>query len=143
MSDNKEHKTIIDYINAQPHKTKVVLEELRNIILDAAPDATELFNYGIPAFALVSAGKRDQQIMIAAYKNHVGLYPHPTVMEQFAEELKDFTKGKGSVQFPLNKPLPRELIFKMIKFRMNLLNIGYTDGNQFCKFSQSDFVSIC
>ena len=59
--------------------------------------------------------------MMAGYINHVGLFPHPTTIEKFDEELKDYKKGKGSVQFPINKPLPEELIIKMIEYRLNLL----------------------
>lgn len=60
--------------------------------------------------------------MIAGYKKHVGLYPHPTTMEKFTEELKDYKQGKGSVQFPIDKPLPCELIVDMIKFRKRLID---------------------
>ena len=123
MSGKKEYKTIAEYINDQPVETREALAELRICILTAAPFATELFNYGIPAFSLVKGGKRDQQIMIAGYKNHVGLYPHPTVMEKFTDELKYYKQGKGSVQFPVNKPLPKELVIRMIKFRIKLLGL--------------------
>ena len=60
--------------------------------------------------------------MIAGYKNHVGLYPHPATMEKFEEELKDYKKGKGSVQFPLDKPIPKDLIIKMVEYRLSLIN---------------------
>ncbi len=67
-------------------------------------------------------GKRVEQIMIAGYKKHVGLYPHPTTMEKLDTELSAYKQAKGSVQFPLDKPLPKELIEKMIRYRMELLN---------------------
>ena len=57
--------------------------------------------------------------MIAGFKNHVGFYPHPDTMEKFAEELKDYKQGKGSVQFPINHPLPKDLIIKMVDYRMS------------------------
>lgn len=114
-------KTIDDYFNAQPEKTKKALIELKKCILNAKPNATELFNYNIPAYSLVEGGKSEQQIMIGGYKKYVGLYPHPTTMEKFNSELKGFKIGKGSVQFPLDKPLPKDLIERMIKFRMELL----------------------
>ena len=117
-----EFKTVQEYINAQPEGTKAALEELRECILTAATDAIEMFNYNIPAYALVEGGKREQQIMIAAYKKHVGLYPHPTVMEKFSEELKIYKQGKGSVQFPIDKPLPTDLIIRMVRYKMELLN---------------------
>ena len=79
--------TIDEYINSQPKEHAKLLQDLREAILEAAPDAVETFNYGVPAFALVENGKRDQQIMIAGFKNHVGLYPHPSVIEKFEKEL--------------------------------------------------------
>ena len=117
----KTFKTIDDYINSQPEGAKKVLQELKECILKASPNAIELFNYNIPAFALVKGGKREQQIMMAGYKKHVGFYPHPTVMEKFDKELEGYKKGKGSVQFPIDKPLPKELIIKMVKYRVSLI----------------------
>lgn len=116
--------TVEEYFKAQPEKTKQALLELKKCIIEVVPDAVELINYNIPAYALVEGGKRDQQIMIAGYKSHVGLYPHPATMERFDKELNEYKKGKGSVQFPLNKPLPLDLIKKMVKYRMNLLKNG-------------------
>jgi uncharacterized protein YdhG (YjbR/CyaY superfamily) len=117
----KTFTSIDSYIQDQPQATARVLEELRDCILEAAPNAIETFNYNIPAFALIEGGKRDEQIMMAGYPRHVGLYPHPTVMERFVDELKDYKQGKGSVQFPLDTPLPRTLIVKMVRYRMQLL----------------------
>ena len=121
MTDKKEYKSVQEYIDSQPEKTKEALLKLKKCILKTVPTATELLNYNIPAYALVDGGKRDQQIMIAGYKNHVGLYPHPTTMHKFEEELEDYKKGKGSVQFSLDKPLPINLIEKMIKYRVSLI----------------------
>ncbi|MGS2739302.1 iron chaperone [Sinomicrobium sp. M5D2P17] len=121
MSGTNPFNSVDEYFNAQPEQTKRALLELKECILKAKPGATELFNYNIPAYALVEGGKREQQIMIAGYKKHVGLYPHPTTMEKFDAELDEYKKGKGSVQFPLNKPLPKDLIIRMIKYRMELL----------------------
>ena len=121
MSNKYKFESAADYFNAQPEKTRLALVELRKCILDAAPDAVEMLNYNIPAYALVEGGKREQQIMIAGYKYHVGLYPHPTTMEKFDSELEGYKRGKGSVQFPLNEPLPTELITRMIRFRLKLL----------------------
>ncbi|MBN1389796.1 MAG: DUF1801 domain-containing protein [Candidatus Thermoplasmatota archaeon] len=118
-----KYETIDDYINDQPEGTKKALLVLKECILEAAPDAIETFNFDIPAFSLVEDGKRDQQIMIAGYKKHVGLYPHPTVIDRFADELKDYRRGKGSVQFPIDKPIPRELVISMILYRKRILEI--------------------
>lgn len=112
-----DFETIDDYIASQPEAVRKALHELRSIIKEAVPDAVEILNYKIPAFNLVPNGKRDQQIMMAGYARFVGFYPFPTTMEKFADELKGFKQGKGSVQFPLDKPLPRDLIIRMVKFR--------------------------
>jgi len=110
-------ETIDDYIANQPKEAQKVLQELRSIIKEAAPDAIEVLNYKVPSFTLVPEGKRDQQIMMAGYAKFVGFYPFPTTMEKFSDELKDYKQGKGSVQFPLDKPLPKDLIKRMVKFR--------------------------
>ena len=115
-------KTIDEYISYQPKEHAVLLQDLREAILEAVPEAVETFNYGIPAFALVENGKRDQQIMIAGFKNHVGMYPHPTVIEKFEKELSVFKQGKGSIQFPLNKQIPKALVVKMVKYRKKLIS---------------------
>ena len=111
------YETIDDYIANQSEKAQTVLQELRSIIKEAAPDAIEILNYKVPSFTLVPEGKRDQQVMMAAYAKFIGFHPFPTTMEHFAEELKDYKQGKGSVQFPLNQPLPKDLIIRMVRFR--------------------------
>jgi uncharacterized protein YdhG (YjbR/CyaY superfamily) len=105
------------YIMKQPEEVQRALQEVRSYIKLAAPDAKEMLNYQIPAFLLVDGGKRDQQIMIAGYKNHIGFYPHPSTIEIFADELTHFKTAKGSIQFPINKPIPGELIIRMVRFR--------------------------
>ncbi len=111
--------TIDDYIASQPPEVQKILQELRGIIKEAAPDAEEILNYKVPSFTLVPGGKREHQIMIAGYAKFVSFYPFPSTITEFADDLKDFKLGKGSVQFPLNKPLPKDLIFKMVQFRSN------------------------
>lgn len=127
MIDNNQFDSVEDYFNAQPEKVKNALLIIRQCVLKVVPEAKELFNYNIPAYALVEGVKREQQIMIAGYKNHVGLYPHPTTMEEFEKELTDYKKGKGSVQFPLDKPLPTELIIRMIEYRAGLITKSSED----------------
>ncbi len=113
-----ENQAVSDYIDAQPAAARAALRELRGYILQAAPEAEEKMNYGIPAYALLPGGKRDQQIMMAGHTNHVGFYPHPEVMSAFATKLVGYRRGKGSVQFPLDRPLPASLILKMVRFRL-------------------------
>jgi uncharacterized protein YdhG (YjbR/CyaY superfamily) len=122
MSETTQYNSVVEYINTQPEQTKKALLALKECIIKVAPNATELLNYNIPAYALVKDGKREQQIMIAGYKKHVGLYPHPTTIEKFESELTEYKRGKGSVQFPLDKPLPKDLIIRMVKYRKKLLN---------------------
>lgn len=119
MEDKRKINSVEEYFSSQPEKVRNALLSIRQCILTVVPEAKELLNYNIPAYALIEGGKREQQIMIAGYKNHVGLYPHPTTMEKFDEELKDYKKGKGSVQFPLDKPIPKDLIIKMVEYRLS------------------------
>lgn len=112
-------ETVDDYIASQSQEAQTLLQELRSIIKEAVPDAAEILNYKVPSFTLASGGNKDHQIMMAGYAKFVSFYPFPTTIEAFSEELKEYKKGKGSVQFPLNKPLPRDLIARMVKFRRN------------------------
>jgi uncharacterized protein YdhG (YjbR/CyaY superfamily) len=109
------------YISAFPSKTQHALEVLRSCIWASAPNLSELINYGIPAFALVPNGKRDQQVMIAGFANHVGFYPSPIVIEAFSTQLSKYRSAKGSVQFPLDTPIPKQLITKMVKYKLSTL----------------------
>ena len=117
MRDPKAYDTVDAYIAQQPEQTRAALILLREYILEAAPDAEQLINYDIAAFALAKGGKRDKQIMIAGYAKHVGFYPAPQTIEHFAAELTEYKAAKGSVQFPLNKPLPKDLIIRMVRWR--------------------------
>ena len=117
MKKDNQFSTFDEYIENQSDDVKEFLLELTECILSVVPDATKMINYNIPSFALIDGGKRDQQIMIAGYKKHVGFYPHPTTIEKFWDELDGYKKAKGSVQFPLSKPLPKQLITEMVKFR--------------------------
>ncbi|MFH2133982.1 MAG: DUF1801 domain-containing protein [Pseudomonadota bacterium] len=115
---NKRSAEVDAYIANQPPESQRALEELRACIWQAAPEVTELMNYNIPAFALVEGGKRDRQIMIAGYAKHVGFYPHPAVIEAFAEQLAGYKTAKGSVQLPLNQPIPKTLVIRMVEYRL-------------------------
>ncbi|MDX9970323.1 MAG: DUF1801 domain-containing protein [Candidatus Gracilibacteria bacterium] len=121
MTKSGKFKTIDEYINNQPKEAQVLLKDLRFAIKNAVPHATELFTYGVPAFSLVEGGKMEEQIMIAGFKNHVGIYPHPTTIEHFTKELIKYKQGKGAIQFPFNSTIPKELIIKMVKYRKSLI----------------------
>jgi len=120
----REYTSFDDYLENQSETCRSALRELRSIIMDAVPVAGETINYNIPAFQLVPGGKRDQQVMIAGFRRHVGLYPHPATIKHFEEHLSIYTSGKGSVQFPITEPLPRELIREMIRYTKALLDGG-------------------
>ena len=120
MSEQGQRSKEVDqYITNLPAEIQRALEELRLCIWHAAPSVSELMNYKMPAFALVKGGKRDQQIMIAGFSKHVGFYPSPGVIEAFSDRLSEYKFAKGSIQFPLNKPIPKELVIEMVKYRLS------------------------
>lgn len=106
--------SIDEYIADFPPATQAVLQEVRALIRAAAPDATETISYAIPTFDL--NGKH--LVHFAGYATHVGFYPIPSGMEAFKEELKQYKQGKGSVQFPLDQPMPADLIRRIVEFRV-------------------------
>lgn len=121
IAQEKRSKEVDKYISNLPRDVQQALEELRLCIWHAAPNVSELMNYKIPAFSLVEGGKRDQQIMIAGFSKHVGFYPSPAVIEAFSDRLGEYKFAKGSIQFPLNKPVPKELVVEMVKYRLSHL----------------------
>ena len=106
-------KTIDEYISMFPARTQRVLRELRKTIKAAAPDAQETINYGIPTFAL-----NGNLVHFAAFDEHIGFYPTPSAIVAFKKELAGYPGAKGSVQFPLDKPMPLRLITRIVKFRV-------------------------
>jgi uncharacterized protein YdhG (YjbR/CyaY superfamily) len=109
---------IDSYIADFPEDIQKRLEEVRATIKKAAPKAEEAIKYAIPTFVL-----NGNLVHFAAFKNHIGFYPAPTGMKAFAKDLAPYKTGKGSVQFPLDKPMPLTLITKIVKMRVqeNLL----------------------
>jgi uncharacterized protein YdhG (YjbR/CyaY superfamily) len=104
-----------DYISDFPEDIQSILQKIRTTIRKAAPGALEMISYGIPAFKF--QGK--PLAYFAAFKNHIGFYPTPTGIDEFEKELSVYKQGKGSVQFPIDKPMPLKLIDKIAKYRMN------------------------
>jgi uncharacterized protein YdhG (YjbR/CyaY superfamily) len=102
------------YMAAFPEATRTALEAVRHTIRTEAPAAVETISYGIPTFKL--QGKN--LVHFAGYANHVGFYPTPVAAEAFKNDLSGFKTGKGSVQFPLDKPMPLDLISRMVRFRV-------------------------
>lgn len=122
MPDQDMDSNVREYVDSQPEEVRKRLLRIRDLVYKAVPDAVEMWNCNLPSYALVEGGKRDKQILMAGYRSHIGFYPHPSVISQFKAELKDMKTGKGSVQFPLDQPLPEQLILDMITYRKNLID---------------------
>ena len=101
------------YISGFPDYIQTVLEEIRKTIRQAAPEARETINYGIPTFVF-----HGNLVHFAANKKHIGFYPAPSGIDAFKAELSVYKGAKGSVQFPIDKPMPLELIAEIVKFRV-------------------------
>ncbi|MBF7090002.1 DUF1801 domain-containing protein [Flavobacterium sp. ALJ2] len=110
---NSKPKTIDEYIAGFPVEIQEILEQVRQTIKRAAPNAEEKISYAIPTFTL-----NGNLVHFAAFKNHIGFYALPSGNEAFQEELSVYKSGKGSIQFPLNKPMPLDLITKIINLRV-------------------------
>lgn len=106
-------RNIDEYIAGFPNDVQEILQKIRKSIRKAAPDAEETIKYQMPTFTL-----RGNLVYFAAWKKHVGFYPMPTGIEEFKEELSVYQGAKGSIKFPLDKPIPFELIGKIMKFRV-------------------------
>lgn len=104
---------IDEYIAEFPKEIQVLLQQMRVTIQKAAPTAEEAIKYVMPTFTL-----EGNLVHFAAYKNHIGFYPAPAAIEAFKKELSVYKGAKGSIQFPLNKPLPLSIIAKIVKFRV-------------------------
>ena len=102
------------YIENFPLQVQKILTAIRQLIKAAAPDAIENIAYGMPGFK--TNGR--PLVYFAGFKNHIGLYATPSGHAQFASELSNYKQGKGSVQFPLNKPIPFELIKKIVEYKV-------------------------
>ena len=112
-SERTKFEDIDSYIASFPEETRKLLQQLRITISKAAPEAKESINYGIPTFTL-----KGNLVHFAAFKNHIGFYPTPSGIEAFKKELSGYVGAKGSVQFPLSKPIPFDLITRIVKFRV-------------------------
>lgn len=114
MKQGKTPETIDAYIAGFPTQIQDRLQRLRQVIAQAAPDAEEAIRYQMPTFRL--AGKN--LVHFAAFAHHIGFYPTPSGITAFKKELSVYKQGKGSVQFPLNEPLPYNLVKKIVKYRV-------------------------
>lgn len=112
MKENKP-TTVDEYIKSFPKDVQNVLNEMRSIILDALPDATEALKWGQPAFSYDTI-----MVSYAAHKHKANLYVTPSTLRAMKDILVEYETGKGSIQFPYEKPLPHELIRKITKYRL-------------------------
>lgn len=109
----EEFTTIDEYIKTFPPDIQDILQKMRRIIQEAVPEATEAIRYGMPTFKLKS-----NLVHFAAFKNHIGFYPTPSGIEAFKKEISQYKWAKGSIQFPLNKPIPFDLVKRIVDFRV-------------------------
>ena len=113
LTSKNQFKTIDEYIKAFPDDVQRILEKMRKTIRDAAPEAVEAISYQMPAFKLNGA-----LVYFAAFKNHIGFYPTSSGIKEFKKELSRYQGGKGSVQFPVEEPIPYDLVRKIVIFRV-------------------------
>jgi uncharacterized protein YdhG (YjbR/CyaY superfamily) len=114
VAEQVKASTIDEYIGQFPEATQARLEEVRALIHATAPEAIETISYAIPTFDLNGR----HLVHFAGFERHIGFYPVPSGMEAFKDELRDYKQGKGSVQFPLEDPLPVDLIRRIVEFRV-------------------------
>ncbi|MDF2671850.1 MAG: hypothetical protein K0R09_115 [Clostridiales bacterium] len=107
------YKSIDEYILQFPPEIQDILNTLRKVIKEAAPEAKEKISYQMPTFDL-----HGNLVHFAAHKNHIGFYPAPSGVEAFKQELSEYKSSKGAIQFPIEKSLPYELIIRIVKFRV-------------------------
>jgi uncharacterized protein YdhG (YjbR/CyaY superfamily) len=113
MDTNNSFNTIDEYIATFPDDIQKKLKEVRAVIKAAAPEASEKISYQMPTFFLFG-----NLVHFAAFKYHIGFYPAPRGIEEFKKELSVYKGAKGSVQFPLDQPMPLDLISRIVKFRV-------------------------
>jgi uncharacterized protein YdhG (YjbR/CyaY superfamily) len=110
---NTQFKTIDEYINSFPDNIQLILETMRQTIRKAAPEAIEVISYRMPGFKL-----NGSLVWFAAFKNHIGFFPTSSGVEAFKIELSSYKTSKGAIQFPLDKPIPYDLVEKIVIFRV-------------------------
>jgi uncharacterized protein YdhG (YjbR/CyaY superfamily) len=114
MSTDQSAPTAIDaYLATFPPEVQALLQQIRQVIHEAVPNLGEAISYGMPSFTL----NGQYLLYFAAYKKHIGLYPAPTGVEEFQEAVALYGGGKGTLKFPLDKPIPFDLIDRVVRFR--------------------------
>jgi len=113
METGLKFKTVDEYFSTLPADTKSILQEVRKAVKQAAPEATDVISYNMPAIK-----SNGVLVYYAAYKEHIGFYPTASPIKVFEQELAPYKWSKGAIQFPINKPMPFDLISKIVKFRV-------------------------
>ena len=109
----KGFKTTDEYIACFPQNVQVALQQTRQAIKEAAPNAQEVISYSMPAFK-----QNGILVWFAAFKKHIGFFPKVSAMEAFKKQLSKYQTSKGTIRFPLDKPIPFELVKEIVKFRV-------------------------
>ena len=109
----KSYTTIDEYVASFSDDVQLLLQKIRHTIHEAAPEATEAIKYGIPTFIL-----NGNLVHFGGYKSHIGFYPAPMGIEAFKEETAQYEAGKGTLRFPFDKPLPLDLVTRIVRFRV-------------------------
>jgi uncharacterized protein YdhG (YjbR/CyaY superfamily) len=109
----KGFKTIDEYITSFPKNVQAILQQVRQVIKETAPQAQEIISYSMPAFK-----QSGILVWFAAFKNHIGFFPKASAMEAYKEKLSSYQTRKGTIRFPLDKPIPVELIKEIVRFRV-------------------------
>ena len=117
MMKQTKMTTVDEYILQFPVEVQAILQTLRKLVKDIFPEAEEKMSYQMPTYYL-----KGNLVHFAAYKNHIGFYPTPAGIDAFKDELSDYKSAKGSVQFPIDKPIPFELIKRIVEFRVSEMN---------------------
>lgn len=123
-SEKQTPATIDEYIAGFPSHVQSILQTIRETVRAAAPEATETIKYAMPTYVL-----NGNLVHFAAFKNHIGFYPVPSGIEKFKKELSGYKGAKGSVQFPLDEPMPYDLIRRIVEFRVKENKARAKGGN--------------
>ncbi len=113
MATMKKFKDVEEYISDHPKEIQELLKQMRAVIKKAAPKAEEVISYGMPGYKL-----NGMLVWFGAFKKHIGFFPKTSVMKVFEKELENYEGGKGTIQFPYSKALPKGLITKIVKYRV-------------------------
>jgi len=124
----RPYKNIDEYIGLFPPEVQRILQQLRETIQEAAPEAAEAISYGIPTFKL-----NGNLVHFAAYKKHIGFYPTPSAIAAFTKELSLYKQSKGAVQFPINQPIPFYLVSKMVEYKVNETRLSFPVKKEYAR----------